>query len=144
MNHASDYREADVMVGTWQAHCLDCGPIGEEQNFADDARDIAAAHADQSDRPLPILVEHYGSTYATAYRAVVDTLPGGNSEERHMRGRVAHHFAVLTCGGELTASDRLTITATAVAYAHQQTTFGAGNARAARNYAITCAESASA
>lgn len=137
MNHASDYREADVMVGTWQAHCLDCGPIGEEQNFADDARDIAAAHADQSDRPLPILVEHYGSTYATAYRAVVDMLPGGNREERHMRGCVAHYFAVLTCHGDLTASDRLTIVACALSYAEQ-----GNNAKVAMAYAAACADCA--
>lgn len=94
------------------------------------------------DEPLAILVRHYGHQYATAYRAVVDSMPARNAAEAHMRGRVAHHFAVLTCRGDLTASDRLTITATALGYAEQQAGWGASNARAATAYAAVCSECA--
>lgn len=94
------------------------------------------------DQPLPILVQHYGSRYSDAYRAVVDSMPARSAGERRMRGAVAHHFAVLTCRGDIAAADSLTIAATAVAYAEQQTGFGAGNARAATAYAAVCCECA--
>lgn len=93
------------------------------------------------DQPLPILVDHYGQKYADAYRAVVDTLPTRNGAERKTRGDVAHFYAVQVCRADAsTTSDLLTLAAYAVGYAESQTSWGAGNARAATAYAALVCE----
>lgn len=93
------------------------------------------------DKPLPILVEHYGQAYADAYRAVVDRLPTRNGAERKTRGDVAHFYAVQVCRTDAPiASDLLTLAAYAVGYAESQTSWGAGNAKAATAYAALVCE----